>query len=162
MPSAQLLTLHFGPEAAFEGQLLGALQRAESGGTLRILDVLFIQNDRETGELVAANVRSEGIGRIVSLLLDFRLDPSQRRRLTEEALAGRPGGISGDAVRAIGGALAPGASVAAILIDHAWLKPMEDAASRAGGTLSASRFLDVDDLDPLAAELLTAAGHAGS
>ena len=50
MPSAQLLTLHFGPETAFEGQLLGALQRLESGGTLRILDLLFIQNDRETGD----------------------------------------------------------------------------------------------------------------
>jgi hypothetical protein len=161
MPSAQLLTLHFGPEAAFEGQLLGALQRLESGGTLRILDVLFIQNDRETGDLVAANLRGEGTGRIVAPLLSFRLDPSERRRMTERTLAGRPGGISPDTVRAIGEALAPGASVAAVLIDHAWLKPMEDAASRAGGTLSASRFLDVGDLDPLTSELLAEAGHTG-
>jgi hypothetical protein len=65
-------------------------------------------------------------------------------------------------VRAIGEALAPGASVAAVLLDHAWLKTMEDAASRVGATLSASRFLDVDDLDPLAAELFAAAGHTAS
>src|SRR3954471_18493154 len=102
MRSAQLLSFHFGPEAAFEGQLLGALQRLESGGTLRILDVLFIQNDRETGELVAANLRGEGAGRVVTPLLSFRLDPSERRRITERTLAGRPGGISGDTVRAIG------------------------------------------------------------
>ena len=162
MASAQLLTLHFGPGAAFEGQLLGALQRLESGGTLRILDVLFIQNDRETGELVAANLRGGGTGRIVAPLLSFRLDPSERRRITESTLAGQPGGISGDTVRTIGEALAPGASVAAVLIDHAWLKPMEDAASRAGGTLSTSTFLDVDDLGPLSAELLAEAGRAGN
>src|SRR3954452_19570216 len=161
MPSAQLLTLRFGPEAAFEGQLLGALQRLESGGTLRILDVLFIQNDSETGELVAANLRGEGTGRIVSPLVSFRLDSSERRRITEQTLAGGPGGISGDTVRAIGEALAPGASVAAVLIDHRWLQPMEDAAARAGGTLSASRFLDVDNLDPLVSELLAEAGQTG-
>jgi hypothetical protein len=162
VPSAQLLTVHLGPEAAFEGQLLGALQRLESGGTLRILDVLFVQNDRETGELVAANLRGDGTGRIVSPLVSFRLDPSERRRITEEALAGRAGGVSGDTVRAIGEALAPGASVAAVLIDHRWLQPMEDAAARAGGTLSASRFLDVDDLDPLVPELLAAAGQTST
>lgn len=162
MPSAQLLTLHFGPEAAFEGQLLGALQRLESGGTLRILDVLFIQNDRETGELAAANLRGEGTGSIVAPLVSFRLDPSERRRITERTLQGRPGGISGDTVRVIGEALAPGASVAAVLIDHAWLRPMEDAVSRTGGTLSASRFLDVDNLDPLAPELLAGAGQTGT
>ena len=162
MPSAQLLSLHFGPEAAFEGQLLGALERLESGGTLRILDVLFIQNDGQTGELVAAHLRGGDTSRIVAPLLSFRLDPSERRRITERTLEGRPGGIPGDTVRAIGGALGPGASVAAVLVDHAWLQPVKDAASRAGGTLSASGFLNVGDLDPLAAELLAEAGQASS
>jgi hypothetical protein len=160
--SAQLLTLHFGSEAALEGQLLGALQRLESGGTLRVLDVLFIQRARDSGELTAASFRGEGTDRMIAPLLEFRLDPLERRRITERTLAGRPGGISADVVRAIGDALAPGAAIAAVLIDHAWLKPMEDAASRGGGTLSASRFIDADDLDPLAAELFAAAGHADS
>src|SRR4051812_19149562 len=159
MPSAQLLTLHFGPEAAFEGQLLGALQRLESGGTLRILDLLFMQNDRETGELVAANLRGEGTGRIVTPLVSFRLDPSERRRISEETLAGRAGGVSGDTVRAIGEALAPGASVAAVLIDHRWLQPREDAAARGGETLSVSSSLAVDAPAPLAPELIAAAGQ---
>jgi len=160
--SAQLLTLHVGSDAAFEGQLLGALQRLESGGTLRVLDALFIQKDRETGELSAASFRHEGTDKMIAPLLSFRRDPSERRRITERTFAGRPGGIAADVVGAIGEALAPGASVAAVLIDHAWLRPMEDAASRVGATLSASRFLDVDDLDPLAAELFAAAGHTAS
>jgi hypothetical protein len=41
-PIVQLLAYRFGPDAAFEGRLVGALERMESGGTLRVLDVLFV------------------------------------------------------------------------------------------------------------------------
>src|SRR4051794_29999849 len=102
LPSAQLLSYRFGPGATFEGQLLGALERLESGGTLRILDALFVESDAETGELAAANLRGQGRGGIAAPLLGFRLDPSERRRITERTLAGRPDGIPGDTIRAIG------------------------------------------------------------
>ena len=49
-PSVQLLVYGFGPGADFEGRLLGALERIESGRTVRILDALFVANDAETGE----------------------------------------------------------------------------------------------------------------
>ena len=73
----------FGPDADFEGQLVGALERIESGGALRILDVLFVQSDTETGELDAVGLRGGRAGGIVAQLLGFRMDPAERRRATE-------------------------------------------------------------------------------
>src|SRR4051812_34318568 len=140
--TVQLLTYGFGPGATFEGQVLGALERLESGGTLRILDALFIQSDPETGEIVAANLRGDGAGGIVAPLLTFRLDPAERRRITEKTLADSSRGIPGETVRAIGAALAPGVSVAAVLVDHSWLQALHEAVSRTGGTLVASDFVD--------------------
>ena len=55
---AQLLVYGFAPGAAFEGQLVGAIERIESGGTLRVLDVLFVMRDPNTAELS----RSSGAG----------------------------------------------------------------------------------------------------
>lgn len=51
---AQLLIYGFAPGAAFEGQLVGAIERIERGGTLRVLDVLFVMRDADTAELVAS------------------------------------------------------------------------------------------------------------
>ena len=72
LPSAQLLLYRFGREAEFEGRLVGALERIESGGALRILEALFVRSNAETGELDAVAVRGDGAGRIVAPLLDFR------------------------------------------------------------------------------------------
>src|SRR5215204_5815763 len=89
--SPQLLLDAFGPDAHFEGQLVGAFERVESGGALRILDALFVTNDPETGELVAIDLRggAGGAGAAIAQLLDFRLDPASRRRATERALSPR-------------------------------------------------------------------------
>jgi len=67
-PRAQLLVYGFGPGADFEGRLVGALERIESGGTVRIVDALFVANDPETGELVAVDLRGAGAGGIVAPL----------------------------------------------------------------------------------------------
>src|SRR4051812_11151821 len=155
--TAQLLTYGFGPGASFEGQLVGALERLESGGTLRILDALFIQNDPGIGEIVAVNLRGDGAGGITAPLLGFRLDPSGRRRITEKTLADSSRGIPGETVRAIGAALAPGAAVAAVLVDHTWLQALHDSASRTGGTLVASDFMDARELAGVTSELLAVA-----
>src|SRR4051812_30216328 len=36
-PTSQLLVYRFGPDAEFEGRLVGALERIESGGAMRVL-----------------------------------------------------------------------------------------------------------------------------
>jgi hypothetical protein len=138
---AQLLVYGFGPDADFEGRLLGALERLESGGTLRILDTLFLHSNAETGELSAFEARGDRAGRIVAPLLDFRLDPAARRRATRKALGD-------EAVEQLAATLQPGSAIAAVLIEHVWAEAVEDAVSRTGGTQLASEFVDATALAP--------------
>jgi hypothetical protein len=147
LPSAQLLLYRFGPDAEFEGRLIGALERIESGGALRILDALFVRIDAETGELEAIAAHGDGAGRIVAPLLDFRLDPARRHRATEHAL----GGDRGTMLRSLAAELQQGEAMAVLLVDHVWARALEDAVARTGGTPVASEFVDVTGLAELSA-----------
>jgi hypothetical protein len=153
LPSTQLVVHGFGPGASFEGQLVGALERIESGGALRILDALFVARDGETGELVAVELAGGAARGMVSSLLGFRLDTAQRRGTTERALAG---GL-GETLRELAGALEPGAALAAVLVEHVWARALEDAVSRTGGRPVTNAFVDATTLSELAPELLDAA-----
>jgi hypothetical protein len=153
LPPTQLVIHGFGPGASFEGQLVGALERIESGGTLRILDALFVERDGETGELVAVDLAGGAAGGMVTSLLGFRLDPAQRRRATERALAG---GL-GETLRELASTLQPGAALAAVLVEHVWARALEDAVSRTGGTPVTNAFVEATTLSELAPDLLDAA-----
>jgi hypothetical protein len=136
----QLLVYRFGPDAEFEGRLLGALERLESGGALRVLDTLFLKSDAETGELSAVSLHGGG-DRLVAPLLEFRLDPAARQRATRRALRDA-------SVEQLAGTLEPGSAVAAVLIEHVWAAALEDAVSRTGGTPLASEFVEATALAP--------------
>jgi hypothetical protein len=152
----QLLLYGFGPDADFEGRLVGALERLESGGALRILDVLFVRRDAESGDIDAVDLHGDGAGGVVAPLLNFRLDEAERRRATERALL-----ADAEVVRELGAALEPGAALAAVLVDHVWSSALEDAAARTGGTLLANDFVDAGALGELGAELVAAARPRG-
>jgi hypothetical protein len=140
-PPVQLLTFAFGPEAAFEGQLLGAVERLESGGTLRVLQVVFVRRD-EDGVVSAFAHRGGTAGGIVGPGLEFRLDEGERRRATRQALTGS----AGARVRELGDELAPGGAMAAIFVEHRWLADLSDATQRTGGVPVSSGFVDADAL----------------
>ena len=159
--AAQLLVYGFGGDAAFEGAIVGALERMESGGTLRILGALFIHRDGETGELAAIDLRGRGAGSAVGPLLGFRLDEAERRRATKRALADASG-IPGETVRELGHALGPGGAVAAVLVEHVWAAALEDAVSRSGGAALVNELVDTDTLAGLTPDLLAAARWAGA
>jgi hypothetical protein len=160
-PSVQLLVYGFGPGASFEGQLVGALERIEAGGAVRILDALFVATDPETGELVAVDLTGDGGAGIVAPLLEFRLDPSARRRATERALSPGRSGVSAETLRELGKALEPGGAMVALLVEHEWARALEDAVSRTGGTALTNEFVDDTALAELAPELLAAAARRG-
>lgn len=162
LPSAQLLAYGFGPGADFEGRLLGALERIESGGALRILEALFVTSDDETGELVAIDLKGDGAGGIVAPMLSFRLEPAARRRATERALNTAGGGLGGESLRELGRALEPGSSVVAVLVEHRWTRAIEDAVTRTGGTLVTNEHVDSTGLAEHVPALLAAARTAGS
>lgn len=152
-PSVQLLLYSFGADARFEGRLVGALERMESGGALRILEALFVRSDPETGELAAVDLRSRGAGSMVLPLVGFRLDPAERERATERALDAE--GIS-EMLQELGAELAPGAAIAAVLVEHTWARALEDAVSQTGGSLLSGEFVDAASLGELTQQLLAA------
>jgi hypothetical protein len=153
LPSAHLLAFGFSPGAAFEGQLVGALERLESGGALRVLDVLFVATDEATGELVAINLQG-GTGGLTAKLLDFRLDPAARQRTAERALEDDASGGMAQLLRDLGKSLEPGSALAVLLVEHVWARGMEDAVARVGGRALTSEFVDAEKLSELAPDLL--------
>ena len=150
----QLLLYGFGPQADFEGRLVGALERLESGGALRILDVLFVRRDADSDVIDAIDLHGDGAGGVVAPLLNFRLDAAERRRATERALR-----VEAQLVGELGAALEPGGALAAVLIEHVWSDALDDAASRSGGRLLAGEFVEATALSELGAMLLAAAGR---
>jgi hypothetical protein len=150
--TTQLLVYGFGPGAEFEGRLVGALERIESGAALRVRDALFVGADPQTGELVA--VHRHGDAGVIGLL-GFRLDEHERRRSTERAL----NSPTGDLVRRIGATLAPGCALAAILVEHAWAAALQDAVERSGGSSLHDARVEEAALEPHADTLLAAAGR---
>jgi hypothetical protein len=149
----QLLLYGFGSGGDFEGRLVGALERTESGGALRVRDMLFAMRDAESGELSAISLASNGAGGVVAPLLAFRMDPGQRRTATERALAGP----TGELLEELGRVLEPGAALAAVLVEHVWAAALDDAVARTGGTLLTSAFVRSTTFADLGPELLGAA-----
>jgi hypothetical protein len=145
-PPAQLIVYAFGPDARFEGLLVGALERIESGGALRVAEVLLVRRDPDSGELIAFEHRGKGAAGFTAPLVSFRLDPAERARATRRALDG----VAGPALREMGDGLEPGGALAAIFLSHVWADTLADAARRTGGTLVSDAFVDAD---ALAAEL---------
>ena len=148
----QLCVYRFGADAAFQGRLVGALERIESGSALRVRDALFVGADPQTGELVAVHRRGDAA---IIGLLGFRLDERERRRSTERALASPLGGL----VKTLGDALPPGCALAALLVEHAWAAALEDAVTRSGGSGLHDAHVEAGALDAHADALLGAAGR---
>ena len=155
---AQLLVYGFGPGAEFEGRLVGAIERIESGGTLRVLDVLFVMRDAETDELVVTQRRGRGQGSLVTPLLGFRLDAGERRRASEKAL--RADQATGT-FRRLGETLEPGAAVAALLVEHVWVQALHDAVSHTGGAPLGSELVEAAAFADLSPDLIVAATTRG-
>jgi hypothetical protein len=156
-PPAQLLVYAFAPGASFDGGLVGALERLESGGALRILGALFVQRDTDGDEIAAIDLRGRGAGSAVAPMLGFRLDPGERRRATQKALEDGSGGLPGATVRDLGAALQPGAAVAAVLVEHIWAGALYDAAERSGGTAVMNDLVHATSLADATPALLAAA-----
>jgi hypothetical protein len=159
LPREQLLVFGFEPGASFQGQLVGALERIEVGGAMRILEAVFVMRDADTGELSATSVRGDGTGGIAGTLVGFRLDAADRRRATERALSDRTKGMPAETLRELGGAIEPGAALAANLVQHRWALALDDAVSRTGGERLVNELVDAERIEELAGDLLAAAAR---
>ena len=155
-PPVQLLVYRFDSGTSFDGTLVGAFERLEVDGSVRVLDALFLRRD-DDGEIEAVQAAGDGVGSMLVSLLDFRLDPDARRRGTERALSDDEG-LAGEDVRALAESLTPGAGLVAVLLEHAWTRTLDDAIERKGGVAVARRFVGADALADVAGDVRSAAG----
>ena len=124
---------------------------------MRIAGALFVARDSDSGDLVAIDLKSDSAGGIVGPLLQFRLEPRERRRATERALSPGERGVPAETLRQLKETLEPGAAIVAVLLEHEWAHALHDAVARTAGVPLANEFVDATTLGDLAPDLLAAA-----
>jgi uncharacterized membrane protein len=148
----QLLAVGFDPDARFEGRIMDELENLEHYETIRILDLLFVGKDAETGDLLALDYQGEELGAIVGALLGFDFEGEQPAEVSE--IEGHAFGLSEGDIQEIAASLHPGSSAGFLLIEHVWARDLKRAIRDAGGFPLGEGFLTPETLAAVATELL--------
>lgn len=151
----QLLAIGFPPDAEFEGKIMDELERLESHETIRILDLLFVGKDAETGDLLAFDYQGEDLGAIVGALLGFEFeDDGELENGSAENAEGHAFGLSRSEIHDIAASLRPGSSAGFVLIEHVWARDLKGAIRDAGGFPLGEGFLTPEALTDVGTELV--------
>jgi uncharacterized membrane protein len=151
----QLVAIGFSPDAEFEGKIMAELQRLESHETIRILDLLFVGKDAETGDLLALDYQGEDLGAIVGALLGFEFeDDGELAGGSTESTEGHAFGFSQSQIHDMSASLRPGSSAGFVLIEHVWARDLKGAIRDAGGFPLGEGFLTPEALAEVAIELV--------
>jgi uncharacterized membrane protein len=148
----QLLAIGFDQDARFEGKIMDELASLERHETIRILDLLFVGKDAETGDLLALDYQGEELGAIVGALLGFDFEGEQPAEVSE--IEGHAFGLSEGDIQEIAASLHPGSSAGFLLIEHVWARDLKRAIRDAGGFPLGEGFLTPETLAAVATELL--------
>jgi hypothetical protein len=149
----QLIAIGFGPDAQFEGRILEELGKLEQHSTVRILDLLFVHHDADSGDLVVLDHQGEELGAILGALLGFEFegdDDTERDGPVQEQHAF---GLSLEQIEGLAGEIAPGYSAAFLLIEHVWARDLKDAIRDAGGVPLGEGFITPEAVAEVAIEL---------
>jgi uncharacterized membrane protein len=149
----QLIAISFPPEANFEGRIMAELAKLEGSGTIRILDLLFVSKDAESGDLLALDYQGEDLGAIVGALLGFEFDEEAQPPMPATGDGGHSVGLSREEIEATGAALEPGQSAGFLLVEHVWARDLKRAIRDAGGVPVAEGFLTPEVVAAVGAEL---------
>ena len=131
------------PQSRLNGGVLVALQRVVDREIVSIVDGLFITKGEdgsvqytELDEIAAEDDEMTGLGRLVE-------EPN--------------GLLSDEDVQALGAAMQPGESAAALVLEHTWSRSLRDAVTEAGGSVIANMRVPGSVVD----EVLGALGEEG-
>jgi hypothetical protein len=123
MGPLQVLVIAF-PEPRFDGSILPELERQVSGGTISIVDGLFVQKDQdgachflEIAEMGSADPEAAALAELFDRV---------------ESL------ISDEDVESLSEDIQPGGAAAILVFEHTWAKALTAAVGDAGGELVAS------------------------
>src|SRR4051812_29577368 len=152
----QLLTIGFGPGAKFEGKIMDELSKLEGQKTIRILDLLFVHKDAETGDLIALDYQGEELGAIVGALLGFEFEGEEEPAgsTEEEKVESHAFGLSVREIEAMAASLEPGSSAGFLLVEHVWARDLKRAIRQTGGLPMGEGFLTPEAVVEVAAELM--------
>jgi hypothetical protein len=156
----RLRVYRFDPDAAFEGGLVGAVERMNLERDAKLLDALFVTRDPASGGLQAVDLATAGAGGTFASMLDFRLDPGRRGAITERTLAEHRGGIPRPLIETIAGTLEAGAAILAVLHTGGAPTVLDDAVERSHGRLIADDPVEARALAHAGPQLLAAVGAA--
>ena len=151
----QLVAIGFPPDAEFEGTIMAELERLESHETIRILDLLFVGKDAETGDLLALDYQGEDLGAIVGALLGFEFqDDGEQQGGSAEGTEGHAFGLSPSDIRDLAASLHPGDSAGFLLVEHVWARDLKSAIRDAGGFPVGEGFLTPEALVEVGTEIV--------
>ena len=151
----QLVAVGFTPDAEFEGRIMDELGRLERHKTIRILDLLFIGKDAETGDLLALDYQGEELGAIVGSLLGFEFEEDgERPDGSSNGIQAHAFGLSQVEMQEMAASLEPGNSAGFLLVEHVWARDLKSAVRDAGGFPLGDGFLTPEALAAVGTELL--------
>jgi uncharacterized membrane protein len=145
----QLIAAGFGADAQYEGRVAAELEKLEASGVLRVLDVLFVRKEPDTGELQALNVRGADVGGAVRALLGLGNGAGAPQGAAESSTRG----VSRQEIEDVGDDLAPGEAAGLILVEHVWARDLEAAIRDTGGTILQQSLLGPDALQAVAEQM---------
>jgi uncharacterized membrane protein len=151
----QLVAVGFTPDAEFEGKIMDELARLERHKTIRILDLLFVGKDAETGDLLALDYQGEELGAIVGAMLGFEFEEvGEQPSGAMEGIQSHAFGLSQREMQEMAASLHPGSSASFLLIEHVWARDLKGAIRDAGGFPLGEGFLTPEALADVATELV--------
>jgi uncharacterized membrane protein len=151
----QLVAIGFPPEAEFEGKIMAELEKLEGQETIRILDLLFVGRDAETGDLLALEHQGEDLGAIVGALLGFEFeDEGDQPGGPAEGTEGHVFGLSQTEIQDIAASLKPGDSAGFLLVEHVWARDLKGAIREAGGFPLGEGFLTPEAIAEVGTEVV--------
>jgi uncharacterized membrane protein len=151
----QLLAIGFGPETNFEGRIMDELAKLENQKTIRILDLLFVHKDAETGDLLALDYQGEELGAIIGALLGFEFEGDEQLTgsTEEERVESHAFGLSQREIEGMAASLEPGTSAGFLLVEHVWARDLKRAIRQTGGFPLGEGFLTPEAVAAVAVEL---------
>jgi hypothetical protein len=150
----QIIAIGFGPDAKFEGHILEELAKLEEQRTVRVLDLLFLLHDAESGDLVVLDYQGEDLGAIIGALLGFEFEGVEPTEPAQSDAEGQHAfGLTREQIEQLAGGIEPGQAAAFLLIEHIWARDLKSAVRDAGGYPLGEGFLTPEAVAEVALEV---------